>query len=124
MFLYCSMGRRDLVGILAMIKKRNKYNAKKVTIDGITFASGKEGRRYGELKLLERAREIFDLKLQPRFPIIIKNFKICTYVADFQYLKLGDPYETVEDCKGFKTPIYKLKKKLMLAVYGIEVLET
>lgn len=107
-----------------MTKRQNKYGNKKTTVDNITFASKREAARYAELKLLVRAREIFNLKLQPRFPIIVKNFPVCTYIADFQYLKLGDDIETVEDCKGFRTREFILKKKLMKAVYGIEVFET
>lgn len=109
---------------IGKLKKKNKFNARKITIDGITFASQKEGKRYCDLLLLVAAGEIFNLKLQPRFPIIINGVKVCTVVADFQYLEQGASHKTVEDVKGFLTPVYKLKKKLMKAVYGIEVFET
>jgi hypothetical protein len=100
-----------------------KYRNIKTTVDGITFDSAKEARRYSELKLLERSGRITGLEVQPSFPIVINGVKVCTYKADFGYVdQIGSP--VIEDCKGFKTPVYRLKKKLMLAVHGIEVLET
>lgn len=116
--------QRSRTGKRRGMYKKNKYGNKKTIVDNITFASKREATRYAELKLLVRAREIFNLKLQPRFPIVVKNFKICTYIADFQYLKLGDDIEIVEDVKGVRTKEFVIKKKLMKAVYGIEVLET
>jgi hypothetical protein len=98
----------------------NKYSNTKTTIDGITFASKKEAGRYSELKLLEKAGEITHLKLQMPF-ILNEGFidfsgqkqRPITYVADFVYLdKEGKIH--AEDCKGFKTPEYKVKKKMFL----------
>lgn len=100
----------------------NKYGNRKVEVDGITFASAKEARRYGELKLLERAGEISSLRTQPRFPIVINGVKVCTYVADFAYFE-GEPTCVVEDVKGFKTDVYKIKRKLMKACHDIDVVE-
>lgn len=100
-----------------------KYRNRKTVVDGITFDSVKEARRYGELKRLERAGEIRGLELQPRFPIIVNGIKVCEYRADFDYYNAAGN-QIVEDVKGFKTPIYNLKKKLMRAVYGIDILET
>lgn len=95
------------------------------TVDGILFASKREAKRYSELKLLLSAKLIDKLKLQPRFPITVEGEKICTYVADFEYVKHigGKELTFVEDSKGFKTPEYKLKKKLMLACHGIVIQE-
>jgi len=102
--------------------KRHKYNAKRTTVDGITFSSMAEAKRYGELKVMERAGLITNLSLQPKYPIVKDGCKICTYLADFFYLdKEGKIH--VEDVKGFKTPIYRLKKKLVLAFHGIEIEE-
>jgi hypothetical protein len=103
--------------------KAPKYRNVKTTVDGIVFDSIKESRRYGELKLLQRGRQISGLQVQPSFSIVINGVKVCTYKADFGYVDhTGSP--VIEDCKGFKTPVYRLKRKLMLAVHGIEVLET
>lgn len=105
----------------------HKYRAIPTEIDGILFASKREARRYGELKLLVAAREITDLVLQPRYDLVVPNVdggldKICTYVADFEYTMLG--IRITEDVKGVKTPLYKLKKKLLKSLHGISVLET
>ena len=86
------------------------------------FASKKEARRYNELHLLERAGHIRALVKQPKFYITVNGVDVCTYIADFCYFE-GEQ-RIVEDVKGFKTPIYRLKKKLMKAVMGIEVKET
>ena len=102
----------------------NKYHAKKQTVDGITFDSGKEASRYCELKLRQRDKNnpITDLKLQVPFVCEVNHRKICTYKADFVYKEGGRAI--VEDTKGYRTDVYKLKKKLVEALYGIEILET
>jgi len=105
----------------------NKYRSKSCIRDGIRFASKKEGKRYQELLLLQKAKKIKNLRLQPKYPISINNEKICTYIADFEYYRIldGECVEIItEDCKGFKTPVYRLKKKLMNALYGIIITET
>lgn len=105
----------------------SKYGAVRTEVDGISFASRKEARRYSELKLLERAGEIADLKLQPRYPLVVNGVKVCTYVADFSYHPTFRgavmAQATVEDAKGFKTPEYKLKAKLFAAIHGFPVTE-
>lgn len=104
------------------MKRFNKYGAKKTVVDGITFASKAEARRYGELKLLEKAGEIRHLELQPKFDLTVNGEKIGRYVADFRYREGTE--SVVEDVKGFKTPVYRLKKALVKALYGIEIRET
>jgi len=104
------------------LSRPSKYGNRKTVVDGITFASAKEARRYSELKLLERAGEISALMLQPRFPLKVNDQLICTYVADFIYQDKGGS-SVVEDAKGFKTPEYKLKRKLMRAVFAVDVVE-
>tara|TARA_R100001082_G_scaffold8635_1_gene5056 strand:- start:2063 stop:2380 length:318 start_codon:yes stop_codon:yes gene_type:complete len=101
---------------------KNKYRAVKTEVDGIVFDSKREAARYMELMLLERAGEISHLELQPKYDCIINGKKICTYKADFRYFtKLGN---IVEDVKGVKTPIYRLKKKLVEALYaGVTIQE-
>ncbi len=92
----------------------SKYSAIKTVIDGITFASKKEAGRYSELRLLDRAGQIKALELQPKFPLIVNGTKVCTYIADFAYQE-GGKY-VVEDVKGMKTPAYRIKRKLLLAL--------
>ena len=101
--------------------KRHKYNAIKTTLDGITFASKAEAKRFAELKLLVQAGVISNLSLQPRFSCVVADVKICTYIADFMYLEQGNL--VIEDVKGVKTPVYKLKKKLVEAIHNIKITE-
>ena len=96
----------------------NKYKNKKVVVDGIEFDSKKEANRYKELKLLEKAGEIKDLELQKVFELIPsfkkngKAYRKTTYKVDFSYFDTREGKYKVEDVKGFKTDVYKLKKKL------------
>ncbi|HEC32774.1 MAG TPA: DUF1064 domain-containing protein [Candidatus Kaiserbacteria bacterium] len=104
----------------------NKYHAQKMEVDGVVFHSRKEGRRYIELKLCKHAKgndKIIELELQPKFPCVVNGKKICTYIADFK-IHYADGRVVVEDVKGALTPVYKLKKKLVEALYGIEIIET
>lgn len=97
----------------------SKYAAKPTYVGGIRFASKKEAARYGELKNLEYAGVISHLELQPRFPLIVNGQVVCTYVGDFRYLENGK--SVTEDVKGFKTDVYTIKKKLLLATHpGID----
>lgn len=104
-------------------KKKSKYSAVKTKVDGIKFDSKKEARRYKELKILERSDEIKSLELQPRF-LLQEKFKYndktirkIEYVADFRYIdEKGNT--VVEDVKGMKTEVYKIKKKIFLKRYG------
>lgn len=107
-----------------LTKKESKYHARKTVVDGIKFHSAKEARRYSELKMLEKSGGIRDLKLQVKFPLDVQGVHICNYVCDFHYLDIEKGDIVVEDSKGMRTPEYKLKRKLMLAIYGIEILET
>ena len=97
----------------------NKYFNKKVIIDGIKFQSIKEGKRYNELKLLKRAGLIDELELQKVFELQPKytnnkgeHIRSITYKADFFYYDNKKERYIVEDTKGFRTDVYKLKKKL------------
>lgn len=95
-----------------------KYHNKNITIDGIKFDSKKEARRYTELKWLEKAKEITDLKLQvpfelqPKFNKNGKTYRAIQYIADFVYFDIKQDKYIVEDTKGFKTDVYMLKKKI------------
>jgi hypothetical protein len=99
----------------------NKYRNKKVIVDGKEFDSKKEGNRYKELRLLERAGEISNLELQPRFLLQDKfkkngkTYRKIEYVADFKYIENGKTI--VEDVKGMQTDVFKLKHKIFEKVY-------
>lgn len=101
--------------------RRNKYGAKKTVVDNVTFASQREAHRYLNLKSMFRAGLIRNLELQPEFPFKIDGVLMFKYVADFAYFE--GQARIVEDAKGFKTAVYKLKKKLIEATYGIKIRE-
>lgn len=109
----------------------NKYHARKVTVDGIAFDSVKEANRWCELKLLEKAGEIYDLQRQVPFIVIPvqkdEKGKVIErevkYIADFVYKEKGTMRRTVEDAKGVRTKEYILKRKLMLYRNGIRIKE-
>lgn len=120
----------------------SKYHNRKIIIDGIEFDSEKEGKRYNELKVLLKAGEISDLRLQVKYELIPAQYEMGTrirgnhvstvercveravnYVADFVYKDTMTEDTVVEDVKGMKTEVYKLKKKLMRWRYGIKIRE-
>lgn len=100
----------------------NKYKAVKTVVDNITFDSKKEARRYLALKQLVKFNLISNLELQPRYDLIVNGRKCGFYKADFRYEEDGET--VVEDVKGVRTPIYNLKKKLIKAIYNIDIFET
>ena len=125
--------------------KAVKYNNKKITVSGQTFDSKKEYNRWMELKRLEDAHRILHLERQVKFVLLPAQYEESTevykkgahkgerkpgkllenkvvYIADFVYQQDGKT--VVEDSKGFKTPEYKLKRKLMLYIHGIKIKET
>ena len=112
-------------------KPEGKYHARKVTVDGETFDSQKEYMRWCELKLLEKAGKISDLRRQVKFELIPsqkdEHGKViergCVYYADAVYVENGKT--VVEDTKSpaTRTDVYKIKRKLMLWRYGIRVVE-
>jgi hypothetical protein len=107
----------------------SKYRAQPTVVDGIRFASKAEARRYSELKLLEKIGEVKELELQPKFPLHSpkrhsRQFeRVCTYIADFRYRRGPQGVLVVEDVKGMKTPVYRLKKKWFEAQYGLKITE-
>lgn len=121
-------------------KKGSTRGNKKITVDGVTYDSTKEYKRYLELIVLERAGIISDLRRQVKYVLIptqrepdtigkrggIKKGKLiekeCSYYADFVYQENGK--EIVEDCKGFREEKYLIKRKLMLYIHGIRIKET
>lgn len=113
-----------------------KYGAKPTVVDGVRFASKKEARRYSALKLMVAAGQIEALELQPRFPLVIHstpvvirskgfpNGRPVAYIADFAYREFdahGPGVRIVEDVKGMDTPVSRLKRALVEAIYGVRV---
>ena len=114
----------------------NKYNAKKTNVDGIEFDSQKEANRYCELKLMQRANLISNLRMQVKYELVPKQVnadgkteRSVDYIADFVYREKGKDIDTVEDVKGYRDPKsvpyakFVIKKKLMLYFHGITVKE-
>ena len=111
----------------------DKYQNKKTEIRGIKFASKREAARYVELLAMQRAGEIYGLDCHPSFELIPAQVapsgskeRRVTYVADFAYYRASDGQRVVEDVKSpvtAKLPAYIIKRKLMLRVHGIEVVE-
>lgn len=106
-----------------MPRRPHKYRASPTVVDGIGFASKAEAARYSTLKMLERANEIEDLELQPKFTVEVNGVHICDYFADFRYTDCREGLQVTEDVKGVKTPVYKLKKRLVEAVHGVTITE-
>lgn len=108
-------------------QESSKHRNVKTEVDGIIFASKKESDRYGQLKILMRSGEITNVELQPKYEIIVNGTKICTYIGDFAYYRIkptkGNVVEDVKSEHTRKLPVYRLKKKLMLAVHGIDIEE-
>lgn len=102
--------------------KRHKYHAIPTEVDGVRFSSKAEARRYQDLLLLQRAGEISNLELQPKYRLHVNGWKIGEYRGDFRYrTKAGEV--VTEDVKGVKTPMYRWKKKHVMAEYGVDVVE-
>ena len=110
----------------------HKYRNRKTQIENIVFDSKKEAQRYCELKLLEKKGEISQLQRQVPFELIPaevgadkKKLRSIVYIADFVYLteKDGVPRKDIEDVKGVKTAVYRLKKRLMWHLYRINIEE-
>lgn len=102
-----------------------KYRNVPTIVDGVSFDSKAEARRWGELKLLQRAGEIADLQLQPSFDLIVNGVKVCAYRGDFGYFRVNGP-RVIEDVKSpitRKNPVYIIKKKLLKACEGIDITE-
>lgn len=106
----------------------SKYKNKKVVVDNILFDSKKEANYYTKLKILKDAGKILDLELQkkfvlqPTFKLNGKTYRAITYIADFVY-KDQEGQTHVVDTKGYRTQVYKIKKKLFMKRFGIEIEE-
>lgn len=106
----------------------SKYRARKTTVDGITFDSRKEADRYLVLKGMEEDGSIKDLRRQVRYELVPafdvdgRHYRAVYYVADFVYVEDGK--EVVEDVKGMRTDVYRLKSKLFARRYGMSIKET
>lgn len=125
------------------MSRQGKYGvalkAERTSREGIVFDSKGELARWEELRLLERAGEVSELRRQVKYPLVVNGVNLGSYVADFVYIKMVPfpwpkglevpdarflPTAIIEDFKGVRTPVYRLKAKLMRALHGIKILET
>lgn len=105
-------------------KKKHKYKAKKALVDGIQFDSRREARRYLQLRLLEQAGDITGLELQPEYGLhALGGAQIAKYIGDFRYVDVATGQTVLEDAKGVRTRLYRLKAKWVRLQYGIEIRE-
>lgn len=111
-------------------KGNSKYKNKKVIVNGIKFDSQKESNRYLDLLALQKVGLIQDLhrqvrfELQPSYKKKGKTIRAITYIADFVYYDTFKGEKIVEDTKGYRTEIYKLKKKIFEYKYpNLEIKE-
>jgi hypothetical protein len=104
--------------------RRGKYNNRITYEDGLCFRSLLEKQRYRELKLLQHAGDISNLKIHTRWKLAVQGVLIATYEDDFNYLD-SQGRLVVEDVKSEATvtPLYKMKSKLMKACHNIDVIE-
>lgn len=102
--------------------RKGKYNNQKTEWNGKTYDSKKEAKRAFALHHAEKNGVISDLREQVVYKFEFNGLLICKYKADFVYIR--DGIEVVEDVKGVRTDVYKLKKKLMKAFHGIDIFET
>ena len=117
----CAHLNQHLFEVEKKVKKRSKYNNVKVELDGHVFASTKECNVYIQLRMLLRANEISDLRLQVPYQLNEGGTHSLKYIADFLYVEKG--IEKVVDVKGFRTKTYLKKKRLMKKIHGISIIE-
>jgi len=108
------------------ISKRGKYNQRGRFVMDQWFASKAEADRYEQLLEMQAAGTIADLQTQVPYRCAVNGQHICEYRADFRYRTHPGKFGSrvlVEDVKGVATPVYAIKKKLVLALHGVEIIE-
>jgi len=105
-------------------RKKHKYKAEPTVLDGIRFDSKFESERYAELKMLAAAGEIADLACQPEYPLFVDGERVAAIVLDFCYTdwRIGGK-RVIEDVKGVRNRVYRLKKKMFEAQYKLRITE-
>ena len=110
-------------------KRRNKYRAKGIQTEHGYFHSHGEAKRFFELRILERAGEVRNLKRQVIYPLRVNDQLVCSYIADFVY-EIKTDFGWANVVEDFKSPVtrrlaeYQIKKKLMRACHNVAIHET
>ncbi len=115
----------DIAALLKAQKPR-KYKNQPVEINGIRFDSRKEGERYDQLRFMQRNGVIRDLEVHPRFPLVVHGQDCGVYEGDFAWVDPETGERVVEDVKSpatRKLPTYRLKRRLVWALYGLTIRE-
>lgn len=100
-----------------------KYHNQPTEVEALRFDSKREARTWGMLTILQKAGQVRDLRRQVRYPLTCNGQVVAHYVADFVYFDLKLGHEVVADAKGVRTPVYLLKKRMMQACHGIDIVE-
>ncbi|WP_394794853.1 DUF1064 domain-containing protein [Armatimonas sp.] len=100
-----------------------KYGNRKTEQGGILFDSALEAYRWQELCIMQAGRLISELRRQVAYELVVEGVRICAYRADFVYVEATSGQVVVEDAKGHATGEYRLKKRLMKALYCLEIVE-
>lgn len=100
--------------------RRNKWNARKVRLDGYVFGSIMESERYAQLKLMQKIGQIASLTVHPKWPIEINGIRVCFVELDFKYLDKNGDWR-YEDVKGADNAMSRLKRRMVEAAYEITV---
>lgn len=112
--------------------KPHKFRAVRTEVDGLSFPSRAEARRYSELRLLEKAGEIRDLELHPRFPLEVirpssgEVIQVGSFTPDSRYVDVRSGLRVIEDVKSAPTAAgeaYRLRKRIFEALYGVAITE-
>ncbi len=101
----------------------SKYRNRRTEYNGIWFDSQKEANRYQELLWMEKAGVICNIELQPRYNLVVNGHNCGFYKADFRYRLVETGKSVTEDVKGVRTAVYRLKKKIVKALYDIDIVE-
>lgn len=120
-----SISSEEYNALIAAKTKERKYHNVPIEVDGKQFDSTAEGKRFWELSRLQDAGEISELETQPVFPLLVNGVRVAQYRADFRYRNVAGAI-VIEDVKGgdaTKTAVYRLKKKMLKAQYGIDITE-
>jgi hypothetical protein len=113
--------RMSAADLRAIAKRQQKYGNVITTVDGIKFHSKREAAYYSELKLREKAGEVYEVELQRPYALTIDGRLICTYIADFVFFDQTVMRTRCIDVKGMETDLFKIKRKLMKAIHNVEV---
>lgn len=105
------------------LTKRRKYGNEPARVDGYTFDSQAEARHYRDLRAAELGGAISDLRIKTRYPLIVNGVECGYYEDDFNFLHDGERVIVDVKSAATRTPLYRLKKRIVEALYGVRISE-